>query len=542
VTSAGRRGHLVQLWPLALIGLVLEGTWVGIAALSSPLTKSDRYTSAWTASLGPLSEAFAWLVPRLEALVPAAVARNFEHGPAFASFLVALLVASVGYLLAIWLAASGARGLPGAVPLVVAFALLFQLTLWCMPGILTTDLASYALYGRIGGVYGSNPYLVPPETFASDPLLPWIASGWWGMTSLYGPLWLDLSWLVARVTGGLEPIGQVLAYRLLVNLSYVASLGVTYWLLGRLAPSWRFPGFVAFAWSPVLLLQVAGNGHNDGVGVLLVLLGFACLAYGLGRTQPTANFAWIGALTLFALATLLKLLPAFTLLFCAVAWARVLPSHMQRLRWLGGSALWLASLTLLLARPWLVGLTASGHSVAGVGEIYAHSVLDVPAAWLATHVLDRNGQSVLEARQMARALVQVPASVLFAILVAWEARRVWQLARLEALRAIIGASTRAFLASFLLVSTQVQPWYFSWPTAVGVLVGWRDMTARVAVAYGLLFALVAYLREDTGQSPIDPLLIAYAVLPLLLPAAAWAGRRPLLLQARAALRPGRVRA
>jgi hypothetical protein len=37
---------------------------------------------------------------------------------------------------------------------------------------------------------------------------------------------------------------------------------------------------------------------------------------------------------------------------------------------------------------------------------------------------------------------------------------------------------------------------------------------------------VAFIRDHTGAPPVDPLLVAYAVLPLALPAIAWLRRQP----------------
>jgi hypothetical protein len=178
----------------------------------------------------------------------------------------------------------------------------------------------------------------------------------------------------------------------------------------------------------------------------------------------------------------------------------------------------------LIAAPWLPGLFSPGNG-ANFNVNYTHSLIDVPAAWLAEHVLDRKGLAVLEARATARTIVLIPAVLVFVVLVVVEVRRLWRVAPPDAVlqtnRALIAASTRTFLVFLVLVSTQVQAWYFSWPLALGVLLGWRDTTARVAIAYSVLFPLVAYVREETSQNPVDPLLVAYAILPLALPAARW---------------------
>jgi hypothetical protein len=500
--------------------MVLELVWLLIAALTYPLTASAAYATTWAPLLGPLWSAFDWLLRRLDALAPGLYTGAQPHAAAFALFLGALIVGCAVYLFAIR-TMDGAPALhPAALGLVVVFALIFQVTLFFMPGILSTDLATYAVNGRISAVYGANPYVVPPSAFPNDLFLPWwIARGWYTTTSPYGPLWTDISWLIARFTGDLDQIPQMLSYRLLVNIVQVANLALFWWLIGRLAVTARLATFVAFAWSPLLLFQVDANGHNDAVMLLFILLAFAVLA-----SRP-GNRAWVVALMLLVLGALVKWAAAAPALYCAVAWARGLPTWRQRVYWLGAAGAILAAVTLLIASPWIPGLLAPRTTEADVGIVYANWLVDVPAAWFAGHVLDRAGHALDEARHTARLVFQVPALLVVVALVLLEVRRVWRVAErqvpLETLHAVLAASTRALLAAIVLASPQVQAWYFSWPLTLGLLLGWRTMTARVALAYSLLFPPVAYLRDQTGSNPVDPLLVAYAVLPLALPAAAW---------------------
>jgi hypothetical protein len=353
----------------------------------------------------------------------------------------------------------------------------------------------------------------------------------------------------------MDPIPQVLSYRLLINLAQLANLALFWWLLRRLTHTARLATFAAFAWSPLLLFTVAANGHNDAVMITLMLLACAVLARGLlsnsGLAGRLTNRAWLGALTFLVLATLVKWASGAAAMFFAVAWARCLTGWRERLVWLGSAGVLLAGLVVLIAWPWLPGLLAPGARVNDVGLSYSNWLIDVPAAWFASHVLDRDGLAIPQARAAARAVFLVPALGVVAWLVVAELRRVWRVARadapVETVRVVVGASARTLLAALVLVSPQLQAWYFSWPLALGLLLGWRDTTARVALAYSLLFPPVAYVREQTGGSPVDPLLVAYAVLPLALPAVMWLRRKPdpmaaVLGQARGVLGLGRWRA
>jgi hypothetical protein len=47
----------------------------------------------------------------------------------------------------------------------------------------------------------------------------------------------------------------------------------------------------------------------------------------------------------------------------------------------------------------------------------------------------------------------------------------------------------------LLYVSQVYPWYFIWPLALAVLVGFGDGSSRAVVVFGLAFLPAYYLRE-----------------------------------------------
>src|SRR5947199_164673 len=81
---------------------------------------------------------------------------------------------------------------------VVFWPLSFQLTLFTMPGLFTTDLFSYATYGQIAGVYGVSPYTHLPSAFPEFRILSWIHPLWHDAPSIYGPAWVDLTRPLAR--------------------------------------------------------------------------------------------------------------------------------------------------------------------------------------------------------------------------------------------------------------------------------------------------------------------------------------------------------
>ena len=60
------------------------------------------------------------------------------------------------------------------------------------PPLFSTDMFSYMAYGRVGALYGANPYLHGPSAFALDPVYPFIAARWVSTPTAYGPLFTAL--------------------------------------------------------------------------------------------------------------------------------------------------------------------------------------------------------------------------------------------------------------------------------------------------------------------------------------------------------------
>src|SRR4030088_2310050 len=63
------------------------------------------------------------------------------------------------------------------------------------PPLLSTDVFSCMAYGRIGALYGTNPYLHGPSAIALDPLYPFIGAQWVSTPTAYGPLFTALSYV-----------------------------------------------------------------------------------------------------------------------------------------------------------------------------------------------------------------------------------------------------------------------------------------------------------------------------------------------------------
>jgi hypothetical protein len=184
--------------------------------------------------------------------------------------------------------------------LVLAFGLIFGLTLvWLYP-ITANDLFRYVLRGRTWAVYGQSPMLAPPNDFPNDPYIAFAGEfGDW--TSGYGPLWEILVQVPLRL-GATDMVPGAVSLKLLVLLAYLACAV----LLGWFAVPRRQPdgdrqrasllALVFFAWNPLILMQGPGNGHNDLVFLAFMVAGI--ILWGHRR--------WWWAAAMLTLAALVK--------------------------------------------------------------------------------------------------------------------------------------------------------------------------------------------------------------------------------------------
>lgn len=187
--------------------------------------------------------------------------------------------------------------------LILGFGAIFGLTLiWLYP-ITANDLFRYVLRGRIWAVYGESPMLTPPDAFPNDPYAAFAGEfGDW--VSGYGPLWEILVQGPLRL-GAVDMVPGSIGLKLVVFLFYMLCAWLLGWVVQPESGS-RLAALTFFAWNPLILMQVPGNGHNDMVFMALMVLG-------LILWQRKLWWAAVFVLTLSALAkaTALLVIPLF---------------------------------------------------------------------------------------------------------------------------------------------------------------------------------------------------------------------------------------
>jgi len=224
-------------------------------------------------------------------------------------FMAALTVAGIAYLLAIreFFRGRGARATP-EFPLRVVVIGLVLAAVWHveflrLPAGADDDVHRYVWDGRLQRL-GYNPYLVIP----SDP----------AVKGLHTPETRDLN---NPDLPSPYPAGALLFFRAVTAIRestfafkaafVVCEFAIVFLLLDVLRLT-RQPAHLvlAFAWNPLLAIEVAGSGHIDIVGALLLVVSAAAL---LRRWRATAAVA-------LGLAVSMKLLP---LVLLPIYWKRV---------------------------------------------------------------------------------------------------------------------------------------------------------------------------------------------------------------------------
>jgi alpha-1,6-mannosyltransferase len=333
-------------------------------------------------------------------------ARNFSR-TGEAPFFVPLAVAGVAYLLAIRELFSTPEFPKRVIVFGLVLSALWQIQFLRMPPGLDDDIHRYVWDGRVQRL-GYNPYVVVPN----DPAVAGLHTS--ETRTLNNP----------EVPSPYPP-GAQLFFRAVTSIHestfalkvafVICDFAVALVLLDLLRSTRQGAHWVlAYAWHPLLAIEVAGSGHVDIVGALLLLLSVAAL---LKRWRAVAAMS-------FALAVAVKFLPIV-----------LLPLYWKRVRMRDGA---LAAIVLaLLYIPFL------DHG-------------RIPIGSLGTYVQRFRFNDPVFATLVRVAAPQVVAAL--AVLVGF-------LTAILMRRKDAGGSPEAFawpIAASLLCAPVVYPWYMLW--------------------------------------------------------------------------------
>jgi hypothetical protein len=430
------------------------------------------------------------------------------------AFYTAGLLLVLAYLFVVYLRVLRfARAVPrqdGRLRVILAGVLLFSLPLIFCPYLLSRDIYSYIIYGRMAALYGDNPAITAPIVYANDPYFQYLVS-WKDVPSVYGPVWTLFS---HGLTLAVERMGGALwLYLLAYKLAMLAVHGANTILIWRILEGWKpgrqVYGALLYAWNPLVLIEFVGSAHNDVLMLGPILLAVLCARRGYWRAAIAALIA----------AALVKWIAAVLIPLWALVWLS--GEHTWRGR------LWRASQiaaiaiagAVLVSVPYGQVLRSIGAPMTIQSAMKAENSIGALAIRAGEEALARLGASAVRDPAWRPAAERV---------VGWCSKGLALLAWLIALYAVWRrpAFERLLLVScwlllaLLLISPLFRAWYVTWPLALAALLDWRP-AGRVICT----LAAAAQLLQIPSQSPawLDALVFLPAII--LLAYELWRARR-----------------
>jgi len=304
--------------------------------------------------------------------------------------------------------------------------------------------------------YHANPFLTPVADIPGHPLLPFL--DYPRETTHYGPLWLAIGVLLRLLSRG-DLLAGIITFKVAALALLLASGWLVYLILRKDRQEAAIPGAVMVVWNPLLLFELAGNGHNDVAMAFLVVLAFYFYNRSSSRRAVTALLA-----AFLVKYTAIVLMPLFLL---------------AMLRQAGSIRSWLAG--AIIYGGGTAAIMAAVVSVTGLRGTLG--VLDDQTRWFTTSPAATSYFWLVENGWMlgpeAARVVTRGGQMLFGALYLVEMLRLWFRPR-----SLAESSFRVVMLLLLLVVSWFQPWYVTWAIPLGTLAG---AGGYYAAAIGLSF-------------------------------------------------------
>jgi len=371
---------------------------------------------------------------------------------------------------------------------IIGFPIVFVALLILIFPITSTDIYDYLFRGRMLAHHGANPFASTPQTFQSDPFLPYVA--WKETVTAYGPLWEYLSgslaWLLGETPGAPEAANALLlrylfGYKALAILGYLLCAGVIWRALGNAGPKHQWVGLYLWMWNPLVLWETAAAGHNDAWMALCVAAAIWLFERGaLSHSRTIRSFLASGVLALLALTAggLIKFIAFFFGPVMLAATLRRLPDWRTRWRLLILSAGVCAMLVILAYAPFWGG----GAALQNIGNRRTM----FSGSWIAAL---RPLLTQLVPPELAQTIALGGGLLLLLLGVAWASWQAWRAPAAVARHILWLAMWFVFVCN-----PWFQPWYAIWLVALAALIPWRS---RVVLGVGMFCctALMSYVVD-----------------------------------------------
>lgn len=344
---------------------------------------------------------------------------------------------------------------------IVTFFGVFSAILLLMFPVTAADVFNYMLYARMWVLQGLNPYVVPPEQVASDLTLDYTIFR--NLTTAYGPGFTQLSAVLVRLAGE-DLLRLLLVFKLALIGFHAASVWLVYLTVRRIEPAYAWAGAYLMAWNPLVLFNVAGDGHNDITMLALVLLAF----YLVARRR------WTLALTALVLSATMKWLSVLLIPMFLVGGLRALGR--RGIVPLVSGLLFGLGIAALLFAPFYTTPEHAYASLLGFGSLFTTSIGTV----LRDALMDVVGEDA--AVRWARWTMYLVFGVFY----------VWEMTRVRGtFMSLAYASFQAFFLYLVFGGLWFQPWYVTWLVGIGaLLVGTRVANRMILFTFTAMLAHV----------------------------------------------------
>ncbi len=342
----------------------------------------------------------------------------------------------------------------GALALICGWAALFSIDLIFMYPVGAADLFDQIFRARLTARYGLNPFTTLPASIQGDPFQQYVA--WRGDPSPYGPMWEVLAAGAGWLAGN-SLWNNLIIFKLLVAAAYGVSVALTYGILRTLRPDWALKGTLFFAWNPLVLFEVAGNGHNDAVVVMFLLAAVYLLVLAKQRAVLPALMA--GVLTKFVPFVLVP--PAVSSIWRDRACGR--RSSFEAFSSLLVGGVLALGLAVVLYAPFWEGPQSIG--ALGRQGLFTASIPRV----IVDALMDESGMS----QATAQAIVRNAAAILVGLVSFWLALRIYLRGNARTVserQTLVSDTLSAFyeiiFVYLALATLWFQPWYLMWLVAL----------------------------------------------------------------------------
>lgn len=361
-------------------------------------------------------------------------ARVIDRETTYPLFLSAYLAMGITWLVASYYVLHHASDSPTHRAVVMATAVMLRAAFLMTDPILSDDIFRYVWDGRAQHA-GINPYLYAPD----DPRVAFLREGheenFQGINNkdiptIYPPL-MQMAFYVA--TAASESVHWMKFFFVLADLAIV-------FVLARLLPLLGLDPLRAlvYAWSPLAVVEVAGSGHNDVLGALLLMASLDAIL----RQREALSVTF---LTLSGMAKII----GFTLI----------PLFVRSVR--PRALLLVPLLTIGLALPYV-----------SAGSLALRGLTQYGLRWRGNDALFHILYYVTGSLDTAKVVVGVFLVTMVLVLVALGANPI--------------RSSYLTVGAILLLTTTVHPWYLLWIApflAIYPSPAWLYLTLSVALAY-----------------------------------------------------------